>query len=172
MHKKRRRKGILEPLGKLMHNVYPAPQQLHQARIFAWWNRAVPQRIVKQARPVHLSHGTLIVHVSSSVWAHELHYLSQELLTRLQAFAPEAGVKQLRFKVGKLPELRRAPRRPKPPKPEPIRLAALPEELGRALSRVHDDSLRDVITRAATSSLSRRHRNEDERAPAPTSKSK
>lgn len=153
--KYRRRKSVLEPLGKLVQGVYPAPQQLHEARIFTWWNRAVPARIVKQARPVHLSHGTLIVHVSSSVWAQELHYLSEELLTRLQAFVPGSGVKRLRFKVGKLPELRRPPARKKVPKPQPVRLATLPGDLGRALSRVNDDNLRDAIARAATTSLSR-----------------
>lgn len=109
---------------------------------------------MEHARPVKLSRGVLIVHVSSSVWANELHYLSDDLLTRLRRHAPSSGVEKIRFQVGPLPDL---PRRPKakPPPPEPVRLAALPDELGRALSRVGDEQLRKAITEAATTSLAR-----------------
>lgn len=151
---RRRKKSLLEPIGKLLERVYPAPQQLEEARVFSWWGRAVPPRIVAHARPVRIVHGTLIVHVSSSVWAQELHYLSGDLLERLHSHAPQGLVKRIRFRVGPLPELRKSPARDEPPT-EPLHLASLPDELGRALSRVHDDELREAITRAATTSLAR-----------------
>ncbi|MEM7434059.1 MAG: DUF721 domain-containing protein [Myxococcota bacterium] len=151
----KRKKGQLEPVGKVLRGVYPAPDQYLSTKAFAWWNRSVPARIVEQARPVKLVHGTLIVHVSSSVWANELHYLSADLLAELHKHAPDSGVKRLKFKVGPLPHL------PKPPAParrapEPVRLAALPEALGRALANIGDDELRKAVTDAATTSLSRR----------------
>ncbi|MDH3199812.1 MAG: DUF721 domain-containing protein [Myxococcales bacterium] len=153
MHK-RRRKGKLESLGKLLKSVYPAPDQLEAARAFAWWSRSVPPRVLEHARPVKLFHGVLIVHVSSSVWANELHYLGEDLLQQIRKHVPDSGIEKLRFKVGPLPDLpKRA--RPAPPAPEPVRLAALPEELGRALSRIQDDDLRRTITDAATISLAR-----------------
>jgi hypothetical protein len=150
----KRKKGNLESLGKLLKGVYPAPDQLEAAKVFAWWSRAVPPRILAHARPVRLSRGVLIVHVSSSVWANELHYLSDDLLTRLRAATPETPIQKIRFQVGPLPDI---PERaqPSPTPPEPVRLAALPEELGRALSRVEDDELRKAITEAATTSLAR-----------------
>ena len=96
----------------------------------------------------------LIVHVSSSVWANELHYLSDDLLTRLRQDAPRTPIERIRFQVGPLPDIpKRLP--DAPPPPEPVRLASLPEELGRALSRVEDDDLRKAITEAATTSLAR-----------------
>lgn len=151
---RKRRRGELESVGKLLKGVYPAPDQLEAAKAFAWWSRSVPPRILEHARPVRLTHGVLIVHVSSSVWANELHYLSNDLLAQLRAHAPESGIQKLRFQVGPLPDLPK--REPKaPPAPEPVHLAALPEELGRALSRVHDDALRKTITEAATTSLAR-----------------
>jgi hypothetical protein len=96
----------------------------------------------------------LIVHVSSSVWANELHYLTDDLLARLREHTPASGIEKIRFQVGPLPDI---PKRhqTKPPPPEPVRLASLPEELGRALSRVEDDELRKAITEAATTSLAR-----------------
>ena len=151
----RRKKGKLESVDALLKNVYPAPDQLDAAKVFTWWGRAVPARILNNARPVRLSHGTLVVHVTSSVWANELHYLSEDLLTRLREFAPQIHVKKIQFRVGTLPELRA--HRPQPaPAPEPVHLASLPEELGRALGRVHDDALREAITQAATTTLARR----------------
>ena len=150
----KRKKGQLESVAKVLKSVYPAPDQLEAAKVFAWWGRSVPPRILEHARPVRLSRGILIVHVTSSVWANELHYLTNDLLTRLREHAPNTPIEKIRFQVGPLPDL---PRRPEetPPPPEPVRLASLPEELGRALSRVEDDELRKAITEAATTSLAR-----------------
>lgn len=157
---RKRRKGKLESLGKLLQAVYPAPDQFEVAKTFAWWSRSVPPRILEHARPVKLSHGVLIVHVSSSVWANELHYLGEDLLQQIHEHVADSGVKKLRFKVGPLPDLPKRTRA-KPPAPEPVRLAALPEELGRALSRIHDDDLRQTITDAATTSLARTRKKLD-----------
>jgi hypothetical protein len=152
-----RKRGVLEPVGKLLQRVYPAPDQLEAAKVFAWWSRAVPPRIVEHARPVRLSRGVLVIHVSSSVWANELHYLTDDLLARLRAAAPKTAIQKIRFQVGPLPDIPKH-HRPAPPPPEPVRLASLPEELGRALSRVQDDELRKTITEAATTSLARMRR--------------
>lgn len=150
----KRKKGKLESIAKLLKGVYPAPDQYEAAKVFAWWSRSVPPRIVEHARPVRLTHGVLIVHVSSSVWANELQYLTDDLLARLREHAPESRVQKLRFQVGPLPDLPKRPPQAAPP-PEPVRLASLPEELGRALSRVEDDELRKAIAEAATTSLAR-----------------
>lgn len=155
-----RKKGSLESVAKVLKGIYPAPDQLEAAKVFSWWSRSVPPRIVRHARPVKLSRGLLLVHVTSSVWANELHYLTDDLLTRIRAFAPASGIERIRFKVGPLPDLP-PHRQPPPPPPEPIRLASLPEELGRALSRVQDDALRRAITDAATTSLARSRKSRD-----------
>ncbi len=156
----KRKKGKLESIAKLLKGVYPAPDQLEAAKAFSWWSRSVPPRILAHARPVRLSRGVLIVHVSSSVWANELHYLSDDLLTRLRNAAPSSGIEKIRFQVGPLPDIPKRPEAPPRP-PEPVRLAALPEELGRALSRVEDDDLRKAITEAATTSLARVRKPKD-----------
>ena len=150
----KRKKGKLESVAKLLKGVYPAPDQLESAKAFSGWSRSVPPRILAHARPIRLSRGVLFVNVSSAVWANELHYLSDDLLTRLRKEAPTSGIEKIRFQVGPLPDI---PARLKPaPRPaEPVRLASLPEELGRSLSRVADDGLRKAIAEAATTSLAR-----------------
>lgn len=156
----KRKKGKLESVAKLLKGVYPAPDQLEAAKAFAWWSRSVPPRILEHARPVRISRGVLIVHVSSSVWANELHYLSDDLLARLREAAPTSRIEKIRFQVGPLPDIPKR-RAPAPRPPEPVRLAALPEDLGRALSRVEDDALRKAITEAATTSLARIRKPKD-----------
>ncbi len=150
----KRRKSELESLAKLLKGVYPAPDQLEAAKVFAWWSRSVPPRILEHARPVRLARGVLTVHVSSSVWANELHYLTDDLLARLRQASPTSRIEKIRFQVGPLPDIPERHRAPPPP-PEPVRLASLPEELGRSLSKVHDDELRKAIAEAATTSLAR-----------------
>ena len=152
----KRKKSQLESVSKLLKSVYPAPDQLEAAKAFAWWGRAVPARIMNHARPVKLVRGTLIVHVTSSVWANELHYLCDDLLGRLRHEVPALRIDKIRFLVGPLPDLPKRPP-PSPPPPDPVHLASLPEDLGRALSRIEDDGLRKTITDAARTSLARGH---------------
>ncbi len=137
---------IADILGK----AYPAPEQLAHVRVFSWWSRSMPERILRNARPVSLHNGVLVVHVSSSAWANELHYVTQDLLIQVQKAAPEARVRKLHFRVGDLPPLRK--RSVTPRETPSAKLGELPEELGRALARVHDDDLRDAIARAASGS--------------------
>ncbi|MBO6935514.1 MAG: DUF721 domain-containing protein [Deltaproteobacteria bacterium] len=135
-----------------MQKVHPAPDQMQMARVFGWWVRALPERIVRRARPVALRHGTLVVHCETSTWAQELSFQSTDFLARIRAFAPEAGVTTLRFRVGPLPEITTLRRRKKREPPE-VAITELPADLGRALAGVADDELRQRIAAAATTSL-------------------
>jgi hypothetical protein len=103
---------------------------------------------------VRLSHGVLYVHTASPAWALELDHLKVQLLLSVQKHAPEARIKELRFKMGPLPE---APKgsRPDRERPEPVAVAVLPESLARALASIDDDALREAISGAAAVSLGR-----------------
>jgi hypothetical protein len=113
------------------------------------WREAVGARIAEHARPVWLQGGTLVLRVASSVWAHELSFLAEDVCVRLRRCGIQAHA--LRFRVGPLPELAR---------PTELRVArrvptaaAIPPEVAGALSRVDDEPLRAAIARAASSNL-------------------
>lgn len=97
-----------------------------------------------------LRRGTLIVHTKTTAWAQELSFHEADLLKAIRARVP--AVRRLRIRVGQMPPPPKPPK-PRPPKITPIEVAKLPPDVARALAHVADDGLRDVLTRAACTSL-------------------
>jgi len=156
--KGRERTGSSTPrkLGELVREVYPSrePDDVAAIRAFSWWRKAVPERVFLRARPVRLAGGVLYVNTATTAWASELDHMKEQLLASVQNQAHGARVRELRFRVGPLPELPKTTR-PERPRPQPIALAVLPEKLARALAQIDDDALRDVISGAASVALGR-----------------
>jgi hypothetical protein len=113
------------------------------------WRDAVGARIAERARPESLQAGTLLLRVSSSVWAHELSLLADEVCTRLRQRGVDA--RKLRFRVGPLAAIERPPER-RVARSVPTE-RTIPSELAPALGRVDDHVLRSVIARAAATNL-------------------
>ena len=160
MGRRARRAGSLETLGTTLRNVYPGKEQFDEARVFGGWNDAVPPRVALNAQPVRFQRGTLLVHVKSPVWAQELSFLKEDLLRGVRAKAPSLNVRELRFRVGPLPEVARIPSLERPPPVPPPRRAALTPELLRALSQVDDEGLREIIRETASVGLGRLEEHE------------
>ena len=155
----RRRRAFPAPIFDILRKVYPSPQDFQGTRAFAFWSKAMPARVQRNAQPVRLQRGVLWVHVSSPSWAQELSMMAPQLLRRLRSHAPSAGVRALRFRVGPLPQMPIDPGVEDPPLEAVVE--QLPEELGRELAFIGDDRLRELVGRAALSSLrrsGRRHR--------------
>lgn len=113
------------------------------------WRDAVGARIADRVRPLSLWSGVLVLRVPTSVWAHELSLLSDDVCGRLRERGIDA--RQLRFFVGAVAPVERPPeRRTSRTVPASVEI---PREVGEALSRVGDASLRTVIAHAAASNL-------------------
>lgn len=121
--------------------------------VHSFWCRAVPERVVENARPAHVQRGVLTVHTRSAAWANTLQLESETLLRAMRARYPSCGVKRLVFRVGRLPNLP-LPTRPPPPKPPVIPIEQLPEAVARQLVRIRDDRVRDAVHKAAAMGLS------------------
>jgi len=138
-----RLEGILDRAGEDRFAKIRPPIRL------AVWREAVGARIAERATPVLLASGVLALRVQSSVWAHELSLLSDEVCTRLRDRGVE--VCELRFRVGPVlppdrPPERRIARSVPAARP-------LPPDLTARLAGVRDDALRATIAKAATSNL-------------------
>ena len=154
--RRKRRKGHPAPIGGVLAAVYPSrePEELQAIRVFGWWDRAVPPRVARNARPVRLAAGVLTVHTATAAWASDLDFLRPQLLASVQRYAPSARVKEIRIRVGKMPHIPQ--RREAPEVPEVQPLETLPEEIARALAAVPDDAVRDAVAAAAAVALAPR----------------
>jgi hypothetical protein len=139
----------------LVARVYPSQsrEELDAIRAFGGFMRALSPRILRNARPVKLMRGTLIVHTSNSAWANSLQLESTALLAKIKRVAPDARVRRLMFRAGPMPDSA-APMPHTPLVPaRGVPLRELPEELARELVRIHHDALRDAVTKAASVGL-------------------
>ncbi len=114
------------------------------------WQDAVGIRIADRSSPRRLDgDGTLLIAVTSSVWAQELSMLSSTVCHRLQAQGH--NVTTVRFVVAAVESVRRAPERFEPryvPAPVP-----LPEDLQQDVDAIEDEQLRETMERAIAASL-------------------
>jgi len=113
------------------------------------WRDAVGARIAEHAQPLSVTHGIVLLRTATSVWAHELSLLAEEICVRLRARGVEA--RQLRFHVGPIAAIERpAERRVARAVPK---VFALPPDLERVVTGVDDQELAAAIARAAASNL-------------------
>lgn len=122
-------------------------------RAFGAFMRALSQRVLRNARPVKLAGGTLVVHTSNSAWANSLQLESATLLAKIKLGSPETRIRKLVFRAGPMPES--ALPLPHTPlvKQGGLPLRELPEEIARGLARIHHDGLREAIRKAASVGL-------------------
>jgi hypothetical protein len=125
------------------------------AEVVDAWPGATGDAIARNAWPARISRdGTLHVATSSSAWAFELAQLAPTLLGRLREALGEAAPGALRFAPGRLPD------RSRTTSEQPAARAVEPGPEERALaaalaSPIEDETLRDLVARAAAASLAR-----------------
>jgi predicted nucleic acid-binding Zn ribbon protein len=88
-------------LGSLMATVRRQPDG-DLARIFQLWEGAVGATLARNAQPAAFKGELLIVHVTSSAWAHQLRFLESDLVAKINAALDAPLVEKIRFKVGPL----------------------------------------------------------------------
>src|SRR4030042_3969261 len=104
--RKRPRQPKPEMLGDLLRKILKKkniPPAGTDQRLMDLWRRAVGPQIAAQTYPDHMKRGTLIVRVSSSVWMHQLHFLKEEILARINELSETEGIKALFFSIGEIP---------------------------------------------------------------------
>lgn len=150
----RRPRSKLVGIGELITQVYPSsePEEARALRVFAAYCKSVPERVLKNARPVRFHEGVLTVHTSTATWANALSLEIPDLIADVRRRAKGVTVNRIAFRTGHLPEV--APVPPLPPKLVPIALHELPAQVARELAGIGDDALRDAVTRAAVMALS------------------
>ena len=158
---RRRRRRVKQPrrgrieLAALIEEVLQrhVPEEVQRlSRLRNLWIQLFPGSFADHVWPMLVQGGRLLVHVHDSQWLHEMTYWRQEVLSRLRAAWPEAGIEIIEAYVGPLPPL--SERRPSPPRdtPPPRRIPVLeadvPSETLDALNAIQDPKLREALARA------------------------
>jgi hypothetical protein len=127
------------------------------AEITAAWPDAVGDAVARQAWPLRLGRdGTLHVATSSATWAFELDRLSPEIGERLSALVGDRAPRKLRFRVGPVPEEGvPAEGRSKTLEEASSTTPEIAAEAAAVAASIEDAELRELVSRAARSSLSR-----------------
>jgi hypothetical protein len=68
----------------------------------AGWEQIVGAKVAQNSRPARIADGTLTVVTRSSAWSHQLSFLSDHVLHAVAARLPKAGIRTIRFRVGRI----------------------------------------------------------------------
>lgn len=88
-----------------------ATQQLKRFRLEALWQEAVGEMLAHQAEPTSIKGDLLFVRTAGPSWSQEIQLRQFEILERLRKLMPEAELKSIRCRVGRLshePPVKRA----------------------------------------------------------------
>lgn len=148
--KKRKKRGPVD-LGKLVYEQlrkHVPLGALRLERLQQRWPQLVTPRIAKRTWPAKLYGKRLLVLVHDNQWLHELGYLRQDILDRVNREMPDAHVDDLILRLGKVP----APRVPDPgpadvPRKPPLS-GEVPQSTRQAIDAVKDPELRAAIQAA------------------------
>jgi predicted nucleic acid-binding Zn ribbon protein len=156
----RRQKGSSTP--RLLGDILPGvlkKKALHlpmkDRSLIDAWNRAAGPQIGAKAQPDRLRGDVLYVRVATSVWMHELQFMKQDILAKLNGILGETKVAQIRFFIG---EVEAAPAK----RDEQALLVdardmnpAEKDFIAGTISDVTDPELREVLKRAMIRSIQR-----------------
>jgi predicted nucleic acid-binding Zn ribbon protein len=70
--------------------------------VWRLWDETVGKTIAQNARPAAFKGKLLIVHVSSSTWIHQLQFLKNDMIIRLNAGFGKPLIEEIKFKIGPL----------------------------------------------------------------------
>ncbi len=119
------------------------------------WNRAVGAQISSKAQPDRIKDDVLYVRVSTSVWMHELQFMKQDIIAKLNGIFGGNRVSQIRFFIG---EIENPPVKRDDPAPSTGAEDLKPEErdfIAGTIIKVADTELKEAVKRAMTRSILR-----------------
>ena len=69
-------------------------------KIWRLWDEAAGETIASNARPAAFKGKLLIVHVVSATWIHQLQFLKNDLMAKLNDALEKPLVEEIKFKIG------------------------------------------------------------------------
>jgi len=103
MEKKRQPNNTFTPIGQVLESILDQCRSDSGGGILQLvhvWKSVVGQPISDNAKPFAVKGSLLLVHVSSSVWLHQLQFLKTDLLEKLNHGLKNERIEDIKFKIG------------------------------------------------------------------------
>ncbi|MDA8126865.1 MAG: DUF721 domain-containing protein [Deltaproteobacteria bacterium] len=161
-----RRSRQLKPttLGEILQKILKKrniPHTPTDRQLIERWRRAVGPRISANTYPDSLKRGVLFVRVSAAVWMHQLQFLKEEILAKLNEAKGPEEIRSLHFAIGEIPAPRPERDAPLPAKTDPAPLTGRDRRLMQeSLNVIGDPELREILERVMTKEIGRRRLRE------------
>ena len=156
-------------LGEILHKILKKRNIPHASTdryLLNIWRRAVGPQIAAQTHPDILKRGSLFVRVSAPAWLHQLQFMKEEILSKINELFVKEEVRNLFLTIGELPTPPPGSAGQTPPDaalfPLPVRDRNMMRE---SLATVRDPELREILERVMTREISRRRLREKRKAP-------
>jgi predicted nucleic acid-binding Zn ribbon protein len=81
---------------------YRSKPDFELKNVWDLWDEVVGKPIAQNARPAAFKGKLLIVHVSSSSWIHQLQFLKNDMIAKLNTALGKSLVAEIKFKIGPL----------------------------------------------------------------------
>jgi len=116
-------------------------QRFKEIKVFQVWDQAVGEEISKNAIPISVNQGRLLVAVRNSIWLNELGFSRQKLKSKLNRALGKNIIKEISFRISELPD-----QKPNQIKPEPKEKSPeLLKKLEQLLSTIDDQNLKQLL---------------------------
>jgi predicted nucleic acid-binding Zn ribbon protein len=103
MNEKRNQNKSFASVGSILNDILPKFRPgTTKSMLEVWdiWDQCAGCEVASNARPVAFKGGLLLIHVSNSIWLHQLRFLEKELVEKLNKALADERVKTLKFKIG------------------------------------------------------------------------
>ncbi|HDS15770.1 MAG TPA: DUF721 domain-containing protein [Proteobacteria bacterium] len=150
----RHRRSQPLPVGTLVDGVLSSPklkERLLHEDVFRQWRKVVGGGLVDKCQPVRIKHHTLYIEVKSSAWAHQLIYMQEEIIKRVNELVGKFLIATIHCRAVRTQDQFSIGARPAPREKPP--LAALVSEAEadawrrETETRVKDPELVEVLCR-------------------------
>ena len=104
MHPRRRQKN-LRSIGDVLHKTLKKMNiSINSTNRNDWniWYKVTGPQIAAQTQPQKLRGGTLFVKVSTSVWMHQLQFMKQEIIDKINESLGRETIKNIYFSIGEI----------------------------------------------------------------------
>ena len=92
-------------IGSILNDVlktYRRESDGEMIQVWQVWDNIVGDAISENAKPAAFKGRILLIHVTSSTWVHQLQFLKEEMIVKLNEALGKSLIDDLKFKIGPL----------------------------------------------------------------------